>query len=979
MDCSQYDNGVTELLSSVLEEVGRAVSRDISGAQLLHGLLNTPWLHALLKVYECLLQFQRLSPCPFLPYASGLSHEVIAMVRAQPRPSAHTRELYNILTSPHMQALLSCHDSVAQSDYGPVLPPLPDELPEDEEAMRIVCLVKNKQPLGATIKRDEETGEIHIARVIHGGLADRSGLLHPGDLLVEVNGNPVEGLEPEQVIQILIQSQGTILFKVIPNITQPTSSHATVYMRAMVDYCPLQDLSIPCPDAGMAFSRGEFLEVVDQTDHHWWQARKLPSTTSCAGLIPSTIMLKSKQREQWWCQSFHAHTCIRALTLVHNEDDSKPADEKCVKADEEDIIEAESDVIDGVYLAGFRRSFRQWRRTAYRRRRQSCYSCSPNNSALSNPYEEVVTYQRPPQDNHRLIVLVGASGVGVNELRKRLIKLNSSSFQGPVPHTTRPIREGEETGREYHYITKELFEYMVCNNRFLEYGDYKGYLYGTSSDSIREVQKTGRMCIIDVEPHSIQPLRTRKLKPFIIFIKPPSLERLRQTRKDAHFTTNHTTKRPLTDEDFEETLESSRLIELKYRQFFDSIIVNENLQDACMELFSVIQQAQEEPQWIPAHWMRQVVMPTVKSKKKKPKKEVNDGEEHGEVGLEMELEEVANRRQSESRDPLTPEPQDPAPQKKKKKKKAPIDQEVDHADMPNGDLTEPITDGEETTTTVTRKTKRKRKAKATEHYSNDLGAEDDDIITDVHPSIPQHALFSAPLGHSQPVGKVFVERNRRFQAERVDLNRHPELMEDYMEVRQLWTTRDVAMRVHSGFRVLGLFSHGFLAGYAVWNIIVVYVLAGEQLTTLPNLLQQYHPLAYPAQSLLYLLLAVSTVSAFDRVNLAKASMALRGFLTLDPAALASFLYFIALILSLSQQMTSDRIHLYPTANQTLWPPGSEHQILQPWIVVNLVVALLVGLAWAFVSTHPEIDYTEDFLMAMEVESYPRDDNLDVPA
>lgn len=45
------------------------------------------------------------------------------------------------------QALLSSHDSVAQSDYGPVLPPLPDEMPEDEEAMRIVCLVKNNQPL----------------------------------------------------------------------------------------------------------------------------------------------------------------------------------------------------------------------------------------------------------------------------------------------------------------------------------------------------------------------------------------------------------------------------------------------------------------------------------------------------------------------------------------------------------------------------------------------------------------------------------------------------------------------------------------------------------------------------------------------------------------------------------------------------------------------------------------------------------------
>lgn len=46
-----------------------------------------------------------------------------------------------------LQALLSSHDSVAQSDYEPVLPPLPEELPGDEDAMRIVCLVKNDQPL----------------------------------------------------------------------------------------------------------------------------------------------------------------------------------------------------------------------------------------------------------------------------------------------------------------------------------------------------------------------------------------------------------------------------------------------------------------------------------------------------------------------------------------------------------------------------------------------------------------------------------------------------------------------------------------------------------------------------------------------------------------------------------------------------------------------------------------------------------------
>ncbi|XP_029697160.1 transmembrane protein 237A-like isoform X2 [Takifugu rubripes] len=368
-------------------------------------------------------------------------------------------------------------------------------------------------------------------------------------------------------------------------------------------------------------------------------------------------------------------------------------------------------------------------------------------------------------------------------------------------------------------------------------------------------------------------------------------------------------------------------------------------------------------------------MPRVKSKKKKLKKEA------GEVALEMETEDGTT-----SRDPLTSEPGDPAPQKKKKKKRTPpTDQDTDNLDVPNGTTDEPGGDGEEQNVPATRKTRRKRKVKLPELHGNELEDEDEVIVSDGQSPTPQLALFSAP--HGPPGGRGPVGRNREhntqswhLQAERVDQLRHSELVNDYMDPRQMWTTRDVAMKVHSSFRVLGLFSHGFLAGFAVWNVVVVYVLAGEQLRALTNLLQQYHLLAHPAQSLLYLLLAISTVSAFDRLNLAKASMALRGFLRLDPAALASFLYFIALILSLSQQMTSDRISLYRSANQTLWPPGSEQQILRPWIVVNLVVALLVGLAWVVVSTRPNTDYTEDFLMTMEVDGYPRgDDTLDMQA
>ncbi|XP_039978764.1 transmembrane protein 237A-like [Xiphias gladius] len=108
-------------------------------------------------------------------------------------------------------------------------------------------------------------------------------------------------------------------------------------------------------------------------------------------------------------------------------------------------------------------------------------------------------------------------------------------------------------------------------------------------------------------------------------------------------------------------------------------------------------------------------------------------------------------------------------------------------------------------------------------------------------------------------------------------------------------------------------------------------------------------------------------------------MALQEFITLDPVALASFLYFSALVLCLSQQMTSDRINLYPAFNTTLWPPGSEHQILHPWVTVNLVVALLVGLAWIFIATRPETDYTEGYLMAMEIEPPKHEDKSEMSA
>lgn len=118
---------------------------------------------------------------------------------------------------------------------------------------------------GATIKTDEETGKIIIARIMHGGAADRSGLIHVGDEVIEVNGINVEGKTPNDVLAILVSnlcdkivsmlivafylqqnSEGTIFFKLVPNDDgKGGQRESKVRVRAHFDYHPENDPYIP--------------------------------------------------------------------------------------------------------------------------------------------------------------------------------------------------------------------------------------------------------------------------------------------------------------------------------------------------------------------------------------------------------------------------------------------------------------------------------------------------------------------------------------------------------------------------------------------------------------------------------------------------------------------------------------------------------------------------------------------------------------
>ncbi|TDG96391.1 hypothetical protein EPR50_G00241320 [Perca flavescens] len=255
---------------------------------------------------------------------------------------------------------------------------------------------------------------------------------------------------------------------------------------------------------------------------------------------------------------------------------------------------------------GFRRSMRLCRRRSHSTIQPSCCTRCPSAcyNALNCPYEEVVRYQRHPQDAHRLIALLGPSSVGVNKLRRRLIEMNPNIFQGAVPHTTRAPKGYEESGREYHFTSREIFDNMAYNNRFLEYGEYKGNLYGTSIASVREVLNSGKICVIDIEPNSIQAVRSHELRAYIIYVKPPPPERLKETRRDSYITTNYYVNQPFKDEDFQEMEEAAQKMESNFCQFFDHVIVNDELQDSCVQLLVAARKAQDEPQWVPASWIR---------------------------------------------------------------------------------------------------------------------------------------------------------------------------------------------------------------------------------------------------------------------------------------------------------------------------------------------------------------------------------------
>ncbi|XP_037773643.1 uncharacterized protein LOC119569640 isoform X3 [Penaeus monodon] len=560
--------GINELIQSlqriqtVLKSNGHRISEDMT---LVAQLLTNPEFQKVLAVHNKVQETWCLNrpPTPVTDNAQALLAESLQELQEYSVPEA--AELIDILNKYSMEGLLYAHDRIAEREPLPV-----GNLPEEEvldrvshypeDSVKIVRIDKTNEPLGATIRNEGDS--VIIGRIVKGGAAEKSGLLHEGDEILEVNGVEVRGKSVNDVCDMLAGMTGTLTFIIIPSGTQqqqppPTRPPITqtIHVKAHFDYDPEEDLYIPCRELGMSFQKGDILHIISQTDPNWWQAyRDGEEDQTLAGLVPS--------------KSFQQHReAMRQTVVGDNNNKEKPKKGKLLCA----------------------------KKHQKKKKKKMLY---PNynedfDSEEILTYEEVALYY-PRANRKRPIVLIGPPNIGRHELRQKLME-DRDRFAAAIPHTSRTRRETELDGQDYHFISRAQFEADILSRKFVEHGEYEKAYYGTSIMAIRAVVNSGKICVLNLHPLSLKILKSSDLKPFVVFVAPPSLEKLRQKKQKLG--------EPVKDEELKETIEKAREMEEQYGHYFDLIIINQDVDRAYHQLLHEINMLEREPQWVPAAWL----------------------------------------------------------------------------------------------------------------------------------------------------------------------------------------------------------------------------------------------------------------------------------------------------------------------------------------------------------------------------------------
>lgn len=170
-------------------------------------------------------------------------------------------------------------------------------------------------------------------------------------------------------------------------------------------------------------------------------------------------------------------------------------------------------------------------------------------------------------------MLSGPSGAGKSTLLKRLLQEHGSVFGFSVSHTTRDPRPGEENGKDYYFVTREVMQRDIAAGDFIEHAEFSGNLYGTSKAAVRAVQAMNRICVLDVDLQGVRNIKKTDLRPIYIFVQPPSLDVLEQRLRQRNTETEESLAKRLAAARVD--MESS-----KEQGLFDLVIINDNLDTA---------------------------------------------------------------------------------------------------------------------------------------------------------------------------------------------------------------------------------------------------------------------------------------------------------------------------------------------------------------------------------------------------------------